>query len=290
MKRIIAVVVLLIAATSNVLGQLSTTLVSTTLGGPLTATGVPIYGIVENGELLWYFHQGADNGSFLWANGGQRVVVGSGWNDGLKVFKGSPRGEDGVIYRVDSGGDLLWYRHFGYAVGSKSWAGAKKVGSGWQSARLVFAAGDGIIYMIHNNGDLLWYRHLGYDNGNMEWANGGGSAKVGSGWSNIRLAFSGGNGVIYAIDEHGDLYWYRHEGYTDGTFKWSNGASGIKVGSGWSEVVSAFSGGDGVIYALKRDGSLYWYNHSGYMTGAVTWSTGTGNKIGTGWGEMLRIF
>jgi hypothetical protein len=50
------------------------------------------------------------------------------------------------------------------------------------------------------------------------------------------------------------------------------------------------SRGDGVIYVLKRDGNLYWYNHTGFTTGAVTWSSPTGNQIGTGWGEMVRIF
>lgn len=259
-------------------------------GEPTLSAGVPIYGISANGELRWYFHQGAYTGSATWANRGQGKIVGSGWAEGLRVFKADPHGMDGIIYRVDSRGDLLWYRHHGRRTGSTNWEGPKNVGNGWQGMKLAFGASDGIIYAIDKNGDLLWYRHQGREDGRYAWANGGNGAKVGTGWGGMRLVFAGGKGVIYAIDPKGDLYWYRHVGHTQGTFDWANGATGKKVGSGWNEVASAFSGGDGIIYALKRDGNLYWYNHTGFGTGAATWTTANGNRIGTGWGGMVRIF
>ena len=287
MRRIVAAAAAVLVLAAFVAAQER---VGTTTGGPLTVAGVPVYAIVDNGDLQWYFHQGAFNGSASWAGRGQGVKVGNGWNEGLRVFKGSPRGAEGIVYRVDSRGDLYWYRHNGHHTGSSSWAETKKVGSGWQGARLAFAAGDGVIYMINREGDLLWYRHLGYLNGSAQWANGGNISKVGNGWGGMRLAFSGGKGVIYAIDGKGDLYWYRHTGYTNGSFNWSNGASGVKVGSGWNDAASAFSGGDGLIYVLKRDGNLYWYNNTGFATGAATWSSPTGNRIGTGWGGFVRIF
>lgn len=284
MKGIIAFAFLMMAAATLALGQ-----VGTTTGGPLTVSGVPIYGIGDNGDLNWYFHQGSHNGSALWANGGQAVKVGHGWNEGLMVFKGDPHGNDGVIYRVNSRGDLYWYKHLGHATGTPNWFEGKQVGNGWQDARIGFGAGNGVIYLVHKNGDLYWYRHLGYGNGTAQWANGGNGKKVGVGWGNARLVFAGGNGIIYMIDRRGDLFWYRHTGYTDGSFVWTNN-QGIKVGNGWNEAVVAFSGGDGNIYALKRDDNLYWYNHTGFQTGAATWAPGTGNRIGTGWQSMVRIF
>jgi hypothetical protein len=206
------------------------------------------------------------------------------------VFKGDPHGNDGVIYRVDSRGDLYWYKHLGHATGSQNWIEGKKVGSGWQDARLGFGAGNGIVYLVHENGDLYWYRHLGYENGTAEWANGGNGAKVGVGWGNARLVFSGGNGIIYMVDRSGDLYWYHHTGYTEGSFVWTTN-QGVKVGNGWNEAAVAFSGGDGVVYALKRDDNLYWYNHTGVASGEATWTPpGTGNRIGTGWAGAVRIF
>jgi hypothetical protein len=85
------------------------------------------------------------------------------------------------------------------------------------------------------------------------------------------------------------LYWYRHTGYADGSFTWTN-TYGVKIGNGWNEAAIAFSGGSGVIYAVKRDDNLYWYNHTGFATGAATWAPGTGNQIGMGWAAMVRIF
>src|SRR5476651_1810255 len=132
MKRIVAVAVLMIATATLAMGQAG----RSTSDGGLTVSGVPVYGIADNGFLYWYFHQGALNGSARWANNGQSVKVGEGWAEGLNVFKGNPRGSDGVIYRVDSKGDLYWYRHNGHATGSASWDGGKKIGNGWQGARI----------------------------------------------------------------------------------------------------------------------------------------------------------
>jgi hypothetical protein len=285
MKTIIALSVFLFATLSPAAEQ-----VATTTGGALTVAGVPIYGITDNGDLNWYFHQGASDGATLWANKGQPVKVGNSWNEGRYVFKGDPHGNDGVIYRVDSKGDLYWYKHNGHATGAPNWAGPTKVGNGWQDSRMVFGAGKGVIYSIARNGDLLWFRHLGYKDGREAWAKDATAAKVGAGWGGVRFAFAGGNGIIYTVDRKGDLFWYHHLGDADGKFSWANNAQPTKVGDGWGDVASAFAGGDGVIYALKRDGNLYWYNHTGFQTGAASWASGTGNRIGTSWGSMVRIF
>lgn len=47
-------------------------------------------------------------------------------------------------------------------------------------------------------------------------------------------------GIIYAVTDNNDLMWYRHDGRTDGTFKWAFN-EGKKVGNGWS-VKHIFSG------------------------------------------------
>jgi hypothetical protein len=54
---------------------------------------------------------------------------------------------------------------------------------------------------------------------------------VGFGWS-AKQVFSGGDGVIYAIMNNDDLLWYRHDGRSDGSFKWASNA-GKKIGVGW---------------------------------------------------------
>jgi hypothetical protein len=251
----------------------------------LTVPGVPIYGIAENGDLYWYHHRGFKTGKADWSSRGQGVKVGSGWHEGRFVFKGSPRGDDGIIYRVDGFNNLVWYRHVGHRGDAlQAWKGGTKVGEGWHNARLVFSGGPGIIYMVNRQGELLWYRHEGYRDGTGRWAR---TAKVGSGWEIARTAFSDGRGIVYLVTRHGDLYWYRHHGYQDGSSSW---ADRKLVGNGWNIAPDIFSGGAGLVYTVRRDGGMYWYKHTGSASGEATWEASTGRRIGTGWGSFLRIF
>ena len=176
-----------------------------------------------------------------------------------------------------SGGDLMWYRHVGREDGSFQWEGPTKVGIGWGTFAHLFSGGDGIIYGITpvvpateaigigpgmgghhaSGGDLIWYRHIRRDDGTFQWE---GPNKVGTGWGGFAHVFSGGEGIIYGVTpvvpatdatgigpgmsghpaSGGDLIWYRHVGWEDGSFRWASSA-GQKVGRGWS-VQEAFSG------------------------------------------------
>ena len=181
---------------------------------PPPARGV-IYGITDNGGLMWYRHDGESDGTFKWApnNGAE---VGTGWGDVKHVFSGG----DGIIYVVTpiveatlptgtgpgmgghpaSGGELKWFRHVGREDGSFRWEGPKKVGTGWGDVKHVFSGGDGIIYVVTpiveatlptgtgpgmgghpaSGGDLMWFRHVGREDGSFRWE---GPKKVGTGWN-----------------------------------------------------------------------------------------------------------
>jgi hypothetical protein len=244
-----------------------------------SAKGV-IYGITPDNQLMWMRHDGRDDGSFRWApmpNGGKKV--GSGWN-----FKQVFGGGNGVIYAVKDNGDLVWYRHEGRFDGSFAWANnGATVGTGWQFKQ-VFSGGDGVIYAVTNGGDLMWMRHEGRLDGTFRWApmpNGG--KKVGSGW-NFKQIFSGGNGIIYYVNDNNELMWFRHDGRNDGSASWTPASGGRKVGSGWA-FKQIFSGGDGVIYALTENGDLMWMRHDGRGDGSFVWAPmpNGGKKVGVGW-------
>ncbi len=89
-----------------------------------------IYGVMNNGDLMWYRHDGRNDGSFKWATAAGKKV-GNGW-DVRQIFSGG----DGVIYAVTNNGDLMWYRHDGRNDGSFRWAIEKKVGNGWDFKHL----------------------------------------------------------------------------------------------------------------------------------------------------------
>ncbi|HEY5893931.1 MAG TPA: tachylectin-related carbohydrate-binding protein [Chthoniobacterales bacterium] len=138
----------------------------------------------------------------------------------------------GVIYSIDSNGELLWNRNEGWNDGSMKWADnhGRIVGHGW-NVKHVFAGDNGVIYTINDNNELIWYRHDGRGDGSFKWADNAGR-KVGHGW-NVKHVFSGGNGVIYAINDNDELVWYRHDGRGDGSFKWADN-NGRIVGTGWT--------------------------------------------------------
>lgn len=159
------------------------------------------------------------------------------------------------------------------------------------------------IYGIATDGSLKWYRH------NAAATGGGlndagawdpkGSKEVGVGWNGFKQVFAGGGGSIYGILPNGDLMWYRHDGYTTGgglndPGGWSAN-SRRKVGVGWNGFKQVFSGGQGVIYAITPDGSLKWYKHNAYLSGAglespSAWDPRSGKEIGVGWNSFTDLF
>jgi hypothetical protein len=235
------------------------------------------YAINSAGTLLWYRHDGRMTGV---GNFTAHAVVGDGWQKFTKAFSGG----DGVVYGIDGDGVLWWYRHDGRFNGDYQWASAgKAVGTGWNVFTHVFSGGDGVIYGVLPNGDLLWYRHTGWLDGKKTWVSGTGK-RVGLGWNVFTKVFSGDDGVIYAIQADGVLKWYRHNGRLNGVSQWANNGIGKPVGGpGWQNFRQVFSSGDGIIYAADNNGSLLWYRHKGWLSGADSWVSLTGTAVGNGW-------
>jgi len=102
--------------------------------------------------------------------------------------------------------------------------------------------------------------------------------------------FGDGDGVIYTIPADGNLRWFHHRGRMDGTVSWANGGILKNVGTGWSEPIKVFSGGDGVVYTITSDGILRWYRHNGRFTGTFDWANNLGIQVGSGWGVFQHVF
>lgn len=298
----------------------------------------------SGGDLLWFRHDGRLDGAFKW-EGPEKV--GTRWDAFTHVFSNGEGIVYGVTPRVDatasdhvggtrtpaSGGDLMWYRHVGREDGSFRWEGPRRVGTRWDGFKHVFCGGDGVVYGIQNNGDLIWYRHVGRGDGSFVWQ---GPKKVGVGWGELLQVFSDGAGIIYAVTPReaatahasggstpasgGDLLWFRHVGWEDGSFDW-NGPK--KVGTRWDAFKQLFPGGDGVIYGVTprvegavsehvvggsmqaagigtasghvavgwtpaSGGDLMWHRHVGREDGRFQWEGP--KKVGTGWGTLAQAF
>lgn len=103
----------------------------------------------------------------------------------------------------------------------------------------------------------------------------------------IRLV-GGGNGVIYAVQADGTLFWYRHLGWQTGSGGWASG-SGRRIGNRWHEYRTVLGGSDGSLYGIRADGTAYYHRYvlSDATTGAGTWVGG--DQIGTGFNRYVRL-
>ncbi|MEP6633165.1 MAG: tachylectin-related carbohydrate-binding protein [Luteimonas sp.] len=95
---------------------------------------------------------------------------------------------------------------------------------------------------------------------------------------------------LYTIDGEGKLRWYRHDGAQDGTFR-SQGARVVDVN--WGDFKDVFPGGDGIIYAITRNGALMRYQHIGFATGLGRDDNGgwlAPQQLANGWGNFAQTF
>ena len=106
-----------------------------------------------------------------------------------------------------------------------------------------------------------------------------------SGWNAFKFLFSGGNGIIYAVDPEGDLLFYRDYNQ-DGT---GNVADPSVIGhGGWADFKFLFSGGNGIIYAVDGGGDLLFYrDHNQDGTGNVAHPSVIGHG---GWADFKFVF
>jgi hypothetical protein len=179
--------------------------------------------------------------------------------------------------------------------------------SGWQTFSQLFADSTGLIYGVSNSGELLRYRdHTRDGTGDVN-----SPTVIGDGFADYRFMFSGGEGLIFGVDENGTLRVILDQG--SGAVTVSPG-----IGDGWGDHLFLFSGGTagrpqsvggfvepdveladgpvdvlgvyGIIYAVDTSGRLLFYrdpNRDG--TGQI--DVGSGSVIGLGgWQQMTFVF
>jgi hypothetical protein len=200
--------------------------------------GFAVFALTADGVLNWYRHDGFPEGRPYWSG---PIPVATGWNRYSRIFSGG----DGVLYGITPEGELLWhrYRDVASARTPPRWEGPLVVGTGWDAFVHVFSGGDGVVYAVRPDGTLLWFRHVSHRTGVASGADRNDAAVapaarwegprvVGSGWQQFRTIVSPGNGFIYAVNTNGDVQWYLHAGFRDGSPSWQGP---VKRASGWEE-------------------------------------------------------
>ena len=244
------------------------------------------YAIDRSGNVFRF----TENGS---QSLGTAQQVATGWNDARALLPGG----GGVFYTVSNSGVLAW-RSFDNITSTAAKPGVPQgpiqLSTNFGKYATVFGGSDGVIYAVGPDGSLSWYRHTNLT------AGGGpayltGPKIVGSGWGQYKQLFSAGSGVIYAVQPDGTLLWFRHKDYLTGDSMDAPASTQpalaaalqkralspqahwdgpVKVNSGWSGLQTAQAGPNGVILAVKTDGSVLWYQYANYLT-AGTAATST---------------
>ena len=268
-----------------------------------------IFAVRPDGDLLWYRYVGSGesdrSGAAGWLpNSGN--AIGNGWG-GFQHLLG---GGDGVVLGVQPDGALLWYQYSGDGTADRSGAtgwdtgSAAQIGRGWQNFRHLFVmpkegpASGTTVFAVEQGGDLRWYRYDGHGQpdptGGTGWHPSSGNV-IGNGWANFQRIVGTGAG-IFAVEQNGDLRWYRYDGRGEadpsGATGW-HANSGNVIGNGWAKLHRPNRGHQrqwGVRRGALRRGAerdMLWYRYDGHgepdRSGATGWRPQSGNPIGNGW-------
>ena len=143
---------------------------------------------------------------------------------------------------------------------------------------------DGALWVVRKDGRFDYFHH----DKNFKWkiAN----KKLGTGWHNFTHLFSGGGGLIYAIEKNGDLKAYQHDDKQKFIFTRSN-----RIGTGWRDIRDIFAA-DGIIYVVKKNGHLRLYRHDSNFKWTATnramgdsWNVGIKRVFTTGGGNLYAV-
>ncbi len=105
------------------------------------------------------------------------------------------------------------------------------------------------------------------------------SKKIGAGW-NFSKVLSGGNGILYAIDAKGDLYYYEHYPTSkDEKIKWVHTKE--LIGTQWNKFKHVVAGRQRVLYAVDSQNKILYYKHRVYWDKVDKQWDVTSRTIGT---------
>lgn len=181
----------------------------------------------------------------------------------------------GIFYAIRSDGDVQWWYNTGWQTGSAQWANGgspRTIGGGWHDFVEVLGSDNGTLWGVYGDGTVKRYRYIctNLSTGEGYWEGNASGTVVGTGWNQFRRVFGGPDGILWGVDDAGDLW---RSDYVSGAL-----TAPIKVGWGFGDCKWLGADKGGVIYAARRD-ELSWWRHTG-----GGWVNG-GNPIKIGGGE-----
>jgi len=216
----------------------------------------------------WFKHYGGAQGDY--AESIQQT------SDGGYVIAGYTNSythgnEDFAIYKLDSNGDKVWFKHYGGIFNDRGTSIQQTSDGGYVAAGYTYSYTHGdydfAIYKLDSNGNKDWFRHYGgtgNDKGfSIQQTSDGGY--VIAGYSNS-YTYGTIDLAIYKLGNKGNKVWFKHYGGAQGDY-----AESIQQTSDGGYVVAGFTysyvygdaNADFAIYKLDSNGDKAWFKHYG---------------------------
>jgi len=224
------------------------------------------YKLYSNGNKVWFKHYGGSSSesgrSVQQTSDGGYIAVG---RTGSYTYGGWDIG----IYRLNSSGNKVWFKHYGGANGDYGNSIQQISDGGYIVAgnthSYTYGNSDVAIYKLNSSGNKVWFKHYG-GSGNdgatsiQQTSDGG---YIVAGWTSS-YSHGGNDFAIYKLNSSGNKVWFKHYG---GTL--TDTATSIQQTSDGGYIVAGYTtsytyGGDDIaVYKLNSSGNKVWYKHYG---------------------------
>jgi len=265
------------------------------------AVDFAIYKLDSSGNKTWFKHYGGTQPDYGYSihqtsDGGYIVA---GYTDTY-----SYGGSDFAIYRLNSSGNKVWFKHYGgtqsdYGLSIQQTSDGGYIVAGSTFSYIYGSSGnaDFAIYKLDSSGNKVWFKHYGGTDDeygySIQQTPDGGYIVTGETGSYSH----GGNDIaIYRLNSSGNKVWFKHYGGTSDDYgrsvQQTSDGGYIVGGETWSY---SHGNSDFAIYKLNSSGNKTWFKHyggtnddyaqsiqqtsdGGYITGGDTKSYTYGNE------------
>jgi len=248
-----------------------------------------IYKLNSSGNKQWFKHYGGTSDDF-----GDSIQQTS---DGGYIVAGhtnsySYGSSDFAIYKLNSDGNKIWFKHYGGANTDKAQSIQQTSDGGFivtgYTTSYTYGLYDIAIYRLDSSGNKIWFKHYGGGNNDygfsIQQTSDGGYVVGGytSSYTHGNLDFA-----IYKLDSNGNKIWFKHYGgaYNDIGRSIQQTSDGGYIVAGYTKSYT-YGDSDFAIYRLNSSGNKIWFKHYGGTDSDVCYSiqqTSDGNYITAGY-------
>jgi len=214
----------------------------------------------------WFKHYGGtniDSGRSIHQNSNGTYIL-AGF-----TYSFSFGGYDFAIYKLNSSGNKIWFKHYGGANDEKAYSIQQTSDGGYIVAgyteSFTYGSGDIAVYKLNSSGNKVWFKHYGGANDeraySIQQTSDGGYIVAGYTES---FTYGSADIAVYKLNSSGNKVWFKHYGGSSGDYgrsiQQTLDGGYIVAGYTYSYTYGMY---DIAVYKLNSNGSKQWFKHYG---------------------------